>query len=191
MHQGNVNARGPAGREREDYLQQYSVAGYWEKFLSDIASGTYAEHVSTGFEKLDHALNGGLYNRFYVIGGACSMGKRMFLTQMADQIAAMGRDVLVFSLTEPKFDIMSRSISRLTMLEALKNGRLREDALGVTDIMDGIDGWQEDGGLFERAMDAYSQFANNIYVILKDQTGPVGERVALKHYPKFAYFEED
>ena len=48
------------------------------------------------FEGLDDLLEGGLYEGLYCVGAISSLGKTTFVTQIADQIAAQGTDVLIF-----------------------------------------------------------------------------------------------
>lgn len=72
--------------------------------------------LSTGFSKLDAALDGGLYDGLYVMGAVSSLGKTAFCMQMADNLARQGRDVLIFTLEMTAFELMARSISRETFL---------------------------------------------------------------------------
>lgn len=68
----------------------------------------------TGFAALDDVLDGGLYAGLYIIGAISSLGKTSFVLQIADYIAAHQTDVLFFSLEMSKFELMAKSLSRLT-----------------------------------------------------------------------------
>ncbi|MDD2956489.1 MAG: DnaB-like helicase C-terminal domain-containing protein [Oscillospiraceae bacterium] len=77
--------------------------------------------ISTGYPTLDLELGdggiipGGLTAGLYTIGAISSLGKTTFAMQIADSIAASGRDVLVIALEMSAFELMAKSISRLTV----------------------------------------------------------------------------
>lgn len=90
--------------------------------------------LSTGFPRLDKALDGGLYDGLYVLGAVSSLGKTAFFMQAADALARQGRDVLVFTLEMPEFELMARSISRETFqADGTKGKRLSKTVRGVLD----------------------------------------------------------
>lgn len=64
----------------------------------------------TGFDALDAF--GPFYPGLYVLGAASSLGKTTFALQLADQVAAQGRDVLYFSLEQSQFELFSKSVAR-------------------------------------------------------------------------------
>jgi replicative DNA helicase len=104
-------------KSREDVKQEYANTTTGAKvvdFLQGITSGAQTAFIPTGHKELDKALNGGLYPCFYVIGGISSIGKTAFVMQIADQIAAAGNDILIFSLEMSEGELMARSISRHT-----------------------------------------------------------------------------
>ena len=70
--------------------------------------------AKTGFDELDKHLCGGLHEGLYIIGAISSLGKTTFTLQLADQIAARGQDVIFFSLEMSKYELMGKSLSRLT-----------------------------------------------------------------------------
>lgn len=70
--------------------------------------------ISTGFANVDKELDGGLHEGLYFIGAISSLGKTTFCLQIADQIAAAGNDVLFFTLEQSEFELMAKSISRIT-----------------------------------------------------------------------------
>ena len=76
--------------------------------------------VSTGFETFDAETDGGLYPGLYILGAISSMGKTSFMLQLADQIAAGKNDVLFFSLEMGAHELIAKSLSRYSYIEAGK-----------------------------------------------------------------------
>ena len=72
--------------------------------------------ISTGFSNLDKLLDGGLYPGLYVIVALSSLGKTMFVLQ----IARLGQGFLIFSLEMSRSELMTKSLSRLMFVEELK-----------------------------------------------------------------------
>ena len=71
--------------------------------------------IPTGFRNLDKALDGGLYEGLYGIGAISSLGKTTFVLQIADHIAQIEqRPVLYFALEMGTYELMTKSISRIT-----------------------------------------------------------------------------
>jgi replicative DNA helicase len=97
------------------------VSIYLEEFFKeDILSNKKAYLKKTGFKNLDKNLQG-LYNGLYVLGGATSLGKTTFAHQIADQLAEQGEDVIYFTLEQSKFELVSKSLSRLTAKKDINN----------------------------------------------------------------------
>ena len=65
-------------------------------------------------------MNGGLYSVLYFIGAVSSLGKTTFCLQIADQVALSGQDVIIFSLEMARSELIAKSISRLTFINAQK-----------------------------------------------------------------------
>lgn len=100
-------------RERSEYLGA-CAAGDIEAFLNGVSSSATTPAIPTGFPGMDARLDGGLYEGLYIIGAISSLGKTTFVQQIGDQIARNGHDVLYFSLEMSRFELMAKSISRLT-----------------------------------------------------------------------------
>lgn len=83
------------------------MGGDMEKFRAE---------VKTGYTNFD-TVSGGLYPGLYVLGAISSLGKTTFAHQMADQMAAAGRDVIFFSLEQSRLELVSKSIARMTAQE--------------------------------------------------------------------------
>lgn len=90
----------------------------------------------TGFKKLDKILDGGFYPGLYFVGAVSSLGKTTFVVQIADAVAAYGQDVLYFSLEMSAFEIIAKSVSRLTHIAAERKQR-PELARPIRDILTG------------------------------------------------------
>ena len=72
--------------------------------------------IPTGFDNLDKLLDGGLYPGLYTIGAISSLGKTTFILQIADTIAAAGKDVLYITLEQSAEELAAKSLSRLTAI---------------------------------------------------------------------------
>lgn len=111
-----------------------SAGGQMDALDAYIAAQAARPALSTGFPALDRALDGGLYDGFYVLGAISSLGKTAFCMQLADQLAQQGRDVLIFSLEMTAFELMARSVSRETFLaDATPRKSLSKTVRGVLD----------------------------------------------------------
>lgn len=103
--------------QKEEYLKT-SAANSLQDFETWIREKANTPAISTGFSRMDSILDGGLYAGLYIMGAISSLGKTTLLLQISDQIAAAGRDVLIFSLEMSKNELITRSISRHTFLQA-------------------------------------------------------------------------
>ena len=112
--------RGAAGHE--ETMKQLDIA---------IADSAGRQAIPTGFCDLDTALDDGLYPGLYIIGAISSLGKTTFTLQIADYIAAHGTDVLFFSLEMSRFELMSKSISRITLLNSFDSTNNAKTTRGI------------------------------------------------------------
>ena len=153
--------------QREEYYKQNSTAYHLQSFIDGIADSVNTPYIPTGFSKLDAVLDGGLYEGLYIVGAISSLGKTTLVLQIADQIAQAGTDVLIFSLEMARTELMSKSISRLTLLDGLQNDGALQDAKTTRGITTGSrykyysDREQE---LITRAITAYGEYAGNIFI---------------------------
>ena len=99
--------------ELNEYLAS-STANFMDEFEGGITESVSTPAIPTGFTSLDTKLDGGLYEGLYFIGAISSLGKTTFVQQIGDQIARSGEDVLYFSLEMSRFELIAKSISRLT-----------------------------------------------------------------------------
>lgn len=179
----------------EEERKQYRVSRYLklsdqktalEELVShiDAAQQGYLNMWATGFTELDRKLDGGfLGGNLIVLGAISSLGKTTFALQIADQIAAQKKDVLIFSLEMSKNELNAKSISRNTfkLTDAgvdRKGERKKTDRqkyrLTMSDILRGRvggiafgQGTDEKGKLFYEAL-AETQKLNDHLFIIRD-----------------------
>ena len=126
-----------------------------EEYMAYIQDETKVKRTPLGFNKLDNLLNGGVPNGLITLGAIPSIGKTTFMLQVADNIASMeNTKVLFFSLEMSRFDLISKSLSRLTyQCEDLE--QLTCDELLSND--EAID--------YNTIAQRYEPMANNLYTI--------------------------
>lgn len=74
----------------------------------------FCDPVPTGLASLDRALGGGLPSGgLTVLGAVSSLGKTTLAVQIADEIAASGRQVLFVTIEQSAGEIVAKSLSRL------------------------------------------------------------------------------
>lgn len=153
--------------EKEDYSHT-TAADRLKDFIEGIAASADTPCIPTGFEALDDALDGGLYPSLSLVGGLTSLGKTSLVLQIADQVAAAGTDVLYFSLEMAEAELISKSVSRHTLLEAqaqkldIKNAK---SARGITDGRRYINYNRTEHALIRAALTAYEDYARHIRII--------------------------
>lgn len=163
-----------AQAQKEAYLKN-STAHYLQSFVNGIADSVDTPYIPTGFKKLDSVLDGGLYEGLYIVGAISSLGKTTIITQIADQIAQVGTDVLIFSLEMARAEIMAKSISRHTLQSVLATGgdiRNAKTARGITTGKRYIDYSQTERDLINSSIMEYSKYAQNIYI--SEGVGDIG-----------------
>lgn len=120
---------------KTEYDDQFSAKVFLRDFVDGISESVNTEVIPTGFEALDNMLDGGLYEGLYGIGAISSLGKTTFALQMADQIAAQGHEVLVFSLEMSSNELIAKSISRNTFRRVKQSGGNMQHAKTTRGIM--------------------------------------------------------
>lgn len=119
---GTVNARLSRDRaglieaiqrtRREAMTKPDNTSEYINYFMVDDIK-RYNKPIKTGYPNFDEK-TGGLNEGLYCIAAISSLGKTTFISQMADQIAGGGNDVLFFSLEQSRLELVSKSIARIT-----------------------------------------------------------------------------
>lgn len=96
-----------------------------------------------------------------------SLGKTTFCLQIADQIAQSGQDVLIFSLEMARDELIAKSVSRLTLLEDMRQNGSTAHAKTTRGIMTGTryaDYSQTEKSLIQASVTAYGNYAKSIYI---------------------------
>lgn len=160
--------------EKEAYLSTTAGANL-QHFIDGIAESIDTPCLSTGFDKLDSIIDGGLYEGLITIGGISSLGKTSLVLQVADQVAEAGHDVLIFSLEMARAELMSKSISRHTLRLALAqkiDTRNAKTSRGITDGKRHINYNRTETQLIQDAISAYSKYADRIFI--QEGVGNIG-----------------
>lgn len=164
--------------EKEAALQEYerdAASNYIQDFLDGVKARANTPATNTGFETLNHVLDGGLFEGLYIIGAISSLGKTTLVLQIADQIARTGQDVLIFSLEMARTELMAKSISRLTYELTLKNGGNERDAKTARGITTGSR-WQHysktELQLIGNAVSSYAEYAKHVFIF--EGVGTIG-----------------
>ena len=160
--------------ERSAYLST-NTAAYLQQFINGIAESVNTEAIPTGFDTLDNVLDGGLYEGLYTIGAISSLGKTSLILQIADMVAASGKDVLIFSLEMARAELMSKSISRHTLQIAMRDGidtRNAKTARGITDGKRHINYSRAENELIRAAITAYGAYAERLFI--QEGVGDIG-----------------
>jgi len=123
-----------ADREKELYRSQSTGASFadFTKYLTENAG---RPPIPTGFDSLDKILNGGLTAALYIMGAISSLGKTSWMLNIADNIAAAGHDVLYFSLEMSRYELIAKSISRISFLRAGRNSSPLGDAFSTFEVL--------------------------------------------------------
>lgn len=142
-------------------ISKHKIGSLLPEFMTYIQDENNNRFISTGFKQFDTAIGGGLYPKVYVIGAIPSLGKTTFVLQIADNIAAAGNDVLIFSLEMAKEDLIARSISKHTAViaESKQNMRLAKTELGITSVQRYKTYSTEDKQVIQDAYNAYAAYA--------------------------------
>ena len=152
--------------QREEYLKN-STESYLQSLIDGITDSVNTPCISTGFSKLDEALDGGLYEGLYIVGAISSLGKTTLLVQIADQIAQNGKDVLIFSLEMARTELMAKSISRHTLQTVLNEGGNIQNAKtsrGITTGKRYENYSQTEKELINRSIKEYKKYSQHIFI---------------------------
>ena len=144
-----------------------SIRQYMSNFCKDIKSNICTPCISTGFDVLDKNLGGGLYEGLCVVGAISSLGKTTLVLQIADQIAKSGIDVLYFSLEMSRYEMMAKSVSRITIQNVIENNSDLMLAKSSLDISCGSryeSYTDEEKQAIAFAINAYNEYNENLYI---------------------------
>ena len=159
-------AKSKALVDGETYKQKSNLC-YLQNFIDGITESANTPFVSTGFEKLDEVLDGGLYEGLYICGAISSLGKTTLITQIVDQVAEKGTDVLIFSLEMARTELMAKSISRNTLLKVMEEKKdisLAKTIRGITTGSRYAYYKNEEKEIITNAVRKYGEYADKIYI---------------------------
>lgn len=158
-------------KRHKSMLEQYKGANARDNiddFIDGINNKANTPPTSTGFPLFDEVLSGGMREGLTVIGAISSLGKTTMAQQIADNVAQSGRDVLFISLEMARSELMSKSISRETLLEVLENdGDIRnaKTSIGITDASKHKSYSKNEKRLINTAIERYNEYAGHIYIV--------------------------
>lgn len=154
-------------QEAADYPKT-TAAAQLQGFIDHIQQSERVPYFSTGFNELNTVLDGGIYpGGLYFIGAISSLGKTTLTLQIADNIAAAGQDVLIFSLEMDKYELMAKSISRHTLIEDMKQYQSTEHAKSTRGILTGSRYKyysDEEKKIIAAAIESYNKYADHIRI---------------------------
>lgn len=148
----------------KERYKQTCAASSIDSFINGIHENANTPSITTGFTKLDKVLDGGLYEGLYIVGAISSLGKTTLITQIGDQIAQNGKDVLLFSLEMAKTEIMAKSISRQTIINCNGDNRIAKTTRGITDGARWKGYSKVETDLLYKAVLDYGGYATRIYI---------------------------
>lgn len=89
-----------------------------EDYKAFIQNEKNIRKIQTNFNKLDNIYGGGLSKGLTIIGANTGLGKTTFALQLADNVAQQpNTKVLFFSLELTEYELVSKSLSRLSYLD--------------------------------------------------------------------------
>jgi len=153
--------------KKSEYLNE-SASNYVSLLRAEINASRDAQLISTGFNKLDEVLGGGLFDGLCIIGAISSLGKTTLAIQIADYISSQGQDVLYISLEMSRYEIMAKSISKHTFLHTQKHGYHGCHAKFTRNIMIGskYKGYEpSELEVIYQAGEAYKKDADRLWII--------------------------
>ena len=97
-----------------DLIENSSNLHFFDEYIADLNDFEKRRDYKTGLSNIDEAIDGGLHEGLTILGAMSSAGKTTLILQIADNLSKRGEYVLFFSLEMSKFELMSKSVSRLT-----------------------------------------------------------------------------
>lgn len=111
--------------------QEGNTQALEDEFLAYLARRSRVAVGATGLAGLDAALDGGLHAGLTVLGAVSGMGKTSLMLQIADTLAAVGRNVLFITIEMSRMELLAKSAVRGTQVRAraLLDGRLQTETV--------------------------------------------------------------
>lgn len=174
---------------RKEALEEYnktSTAARLDSFI-ELWKSDKGRAIPTGFNKLDKALDGGLYAGLYIIGAISSLGKTTYTLQVLDQIAEAGYDVCLFQLEMSAAELVAKSLSRLTAVLSKRKTKDFTEALTMRSLTsaDKRREWitQDRRATLTVAEDSYKAYADKIFIFegIGDISAETVRNAVIKH----------
>lgn len=176
-----------------EYMKNNSTQRSVLDFLGEIDKSANFPVIPTGFSNLDMILDGGLHAELYTLTAGTGTGKTNLILQIADQIAQQGHYVHFYNLEMATRELIARSVSRHTALNALAGKAEMGNAKSAMDIMTGSK-WKEytntEKELIAKSVNDYGEYCDNIrffeyvgYVDTQDVRRNVEYHIATKGRP--------
>ena len=146
-------------------LENLSGFNSLQAFYETISANAQKSALSTGFKEVDRILDGGFFPGLYILGAISSLGKTTFCLQMAENLAIQGHNVLIFSLEMGRFELMAKSISRLTCINDIKNYNSVTSARTTRQILTCHYANETEYNLINQSVSQYAEYAKRIYIV--------------------------
>lgn len=153
-----------AEAEEREKFESEGGANIVNEFANFVLKNKSGGGITTGFENLDKLLDGGLYPGLYVVGAISSLGKTTFIMQIADSIAKSGRGVLIFSLEMSKFELVAKTLSRMSCIKSMYKYSSPCYAKTTRSVLLGDYRNEFDSKIIAEAMQDYSDWGSNIHI---------------------------
>lgn len=152
--------------KKEAELKAYksmTAGAFIESFKDSIKASVNNPAIPTGFKEIDNILDDGFHEGLYILGAISSLGKTSWVLQICDQIAQQGQDVLYFSLEMSRSELMAKSISRLTFLNA-KNKNEAKTTRGILSGKRWCNYSMFERQLINDCINKYGKYAEHLYI---------------------------
>lgn len=160
-------------KNKEEYLSQYTSKTHLNALISDFSNKKDKVSIDTNFQALNEVFYG-VNKGVITLGALSSLGKTTLLLQLADQIASNNdTDILYFSLEQSGKELVSKSLSRLTFLNALDSkeettkakysNRIMTTKVNDNNEYEGYDTTEKI--LLEKAIFQYTTISNRLFII--------------------------
>lgn len=140
--------------DKREFTENTSNSAFIDTFIADLNNRDKRRVYKTGLKCIDQVIDGGLHEGLTILGAMSSLGKTTLILQIADNLSKSGIDTLFFSLEMSRYELMSKSISRLTYkldetpdkhlsktVRGLYRGAFNADEVGV--IKEALDEYRE------------------------------------------------
>ena len=157
--------------EKKAYLQANCNREYLLNFIKKTRENKQQPWTATGIKDLDGILDQGLYPGLIIVGAVSSLGKTTLAMQIMDNIAAAGRDALIFSLEMDREELMSKSVSRHSFFKAVNlpgkwndNIRMAKTCRGISDGSKYANYSKKELNLIADSIADYGRYAHRLFI---------------------------